>query len=116
MKTSVLWHGCMCTGFKVEPQDRMEKVYSEIDTLWQVHSHTYCLRFVFLPYPQGCCSTVVFQSSFCNFPAAALILRVQTALARQDLPCTHLAGHKVESVLNVTVLLTADRATFGSHT
>lgn len=26
----------MSTGFKVEPKDRMESTFSEINTLWQV--------------------------------------------------------------------------------
>lgn len=72
VKTSVSWHGCTCTGFKVEPQDRMEKVYSEIDTLWQVSSHTYCLHFVLLPHPQGLCSTIVFQTS-ANLPRCSFL-------------------------------------------
>lgn len=43
VETSILRYGCACTGFKVEPQDRMEKVHSEIDTLWQVSSHNLSL-------------------------------------------------------------------------
>ncbi len=30
----------MYAGFKVEPQERMEKVFTEIDTLWQVSRTT----------------------------------------------------------------------------
>ena len=36
-----------CTGFKVEPEDRMQKVFSELDTLWQVcarHSTSYLVQ------------------------------------------------------------------------
>lgn len=37
------------SGFKVEPQDRMDKVYTEIETLWQVLAYTHCLTLAVVP-------------------------------------------------------------------
>lgn len=77
----------MYAGFKVEPQERMEKVFTEIDTLWQVSRTTPLSALVYvysntLPVQSlckpgcwhSCCSIVSSSSAVprCVVAAAAL--------------------------------------------